>query len=159
MADRTTHIVYKTQPIAGMASHIIADGVTIGIGALVQFESGYLNHWDSSNKVLAGILVGGDDRLKDGVITGETSDTPPPGGRVQDGVTLMHVPVAGTVTQADVGALVYCADSDAANLTKTDPGKAPVGFLRYFRSTSDCDVQLFTTAEHMAGLATGAWLT
>src|SRR5210317_1315422 len=115
MADATAKKIHKTRPNAGVGSYVIADGVTLFEGQLVQLQSGYLNHWDKTGKFL-GILVGGDDRAGDGVIIGETSDTQPPEGRVNEsGVVLMHVAVAGTPTQADVGNLVYCADHDLAN--------------------------------------------
>jgi hypothetical protein len=149
--------IHKTRPNAGVSSYVIADGVTLYEGQLVQLKSGYLDHWDKTGQFV-GILVGGDDRAGDGVIIGETSDTPPPEGRVNEsGVILMHVAVGGTPTIADVGALVYCNDSDVANLTKTDAANAVVGRLVRFRSASDCDVQLFTPAEHLAGEADATW--
>jgi hypothetical protein len=157
MADASAKKIHKTRPNAGVGSYIIADGVTLYEGQLVQLESGYLNHWDETGDFL-GILVGGDDRAGDGVIIGETSDTPPPEGRVNEsGVVLMHVAVAGTATQAKVGDLVFCADSDVANLTLTDTTNPPVGRLVRFRSVSDCDVQLFTPAEYSAGIADATW--
>lgn len=157
MADASAKTIHKTRPNSGVGSYVIADGVTLYEGQLVQLESGYLNHWDKTGKFL-GILVGGDDRAGDGVIIGETSDTPPPEGRVDEsGVVLMHVAVAGSPTIADVGGLVYANDSDVANLTKTDAANAVVGRLVRFRSASDCDVQLFTPAEHAAGIADATW--
>jgi len=149
--------IHKTRPNAGVSSYVIADGVTLYEGQLVQLKAGYLDHWDKTGQFV-GILVGGDDRAGDGVIIGETSDTPPPEGRVNEsGVILMHVAVGGTPTIADVGALIYCNDSDVANLTKTDAANAVVGRLVRFRSASDCDVQLFTPAEHLAGEADATW--
>ena len=157
MADATAKKIHKTRPNSGVGSYVIADGVTLYEGQLVQLQSGYLNHWDKTGQFL-GILVGGDDRAGDGVIIGETSDANPPEGRVDEsGVVLMHVAVAGTPTIADVGALVYCGDSDVASLTKTDAANAVVGRLVRFRSASDCDVQLFTPAEHAAGIADATW--
>jgi hypothetical protein len=157
MADASAKQIHKTRPNSGVGSYVIADGVTLYEGQLVQLQSGYLNHWDKTGQFL-GILVGGDDRAGDGVIIGETSDTPPPEGRVNEsGVVLMHVAVAGTPTIADVGGLVYANDSDVANLTKTDAANAVVGRLVRFRSASDCDVQLFTPAEHLAGEADATW--
>ena len=156
MADLAVNTIHKTQP-RGQNSYIIADGVTLPIGSLVQAQSGYLNHWDETGQFL-GVLINAHSRAGDGTILGETSDTPPVHGTVDEsGVTLMHVAVGGTVTQADVGALVYCADSNPANLTKTDTTNPPVGRLVYFRSTSDCDVQLFTPTEWLAGDAGAAW--
>lgn len=156
MADQAAKAVRKTRA-RGYNSYPIADEVTIYEGQLVQLEGGYLNHWDETGKFL-GILLGGDDRLKDGVLEGEVSDTPPPEGRVDEsGVILMHVAVGGTPAQTDVGALVYCADSNPANLTKTDTTNPPVGRLVRFRSTSDCDVELFTPGEWLAGDAGASW--
>lgn len=157
MADQAAKAIRKTAPRAGVGAYPIADGVVIYEGMLSQLESGYLNHWDETGKFL-GIVTGGVDRAKDGVLTGETSDSPPVEGFVDEsGVTLMHMAVAGTVTQADVGALVYCADSNPANFTKTDTTNPPVGRIKRFRSASDCDVELFTPAEWLAGDAGAAW--
>jgi len=157
MADLGARTVHKTAPRGGRNSYRITDGVTLYEGAFVQAESGYLDHWDETGQFL-GILLAGDDRAGDGVIIGETSDSVPPEGRVDEsGVTLMHMAVAGTVTIADVGALVYCADSNPANMTKTDTTNPPIGRLVRVRSASDCDVQLFTPTEWLAGDAGAAW--
>lgn len=157
MADRTTNKIYKTLGGDGTHSWPIADGVTIGVGALVQLESGYLNHWNEAG-VFAGLMLGGDARAGDAVFIGETSDSPPPRGIVDiSGRIVSGVAVAGSVTIADQGALVYCADSDMANLTKTDTTNPPVGVLLTVRSASDCDVKLFSLAEHLAGNAGATW--
>lgn len=162
MADRTTNKTppYSSQPRSGTASYIVANGVSLGIGALVQLEGGYLDHWDGTGDYFVGILVGGGGRhATTDVVVGNTSATPPVEGIVDEsGRILAHVAVAGTVAQTDVGALVYCADSDVASLTKTDAANKVVGRLVRFRSTSDCDVQLFTPAEWLAGVASGTWL-
>lgn len=155
MADRTANKVYKTQGGYETRSYVIADGVTLGVGALVQLESGVLNHWDETGQFV-GIVIGGDDRAKDGVLLGETSDTPPPEARVAIGATLMHVAVAGTPA-GKVGQLVYSADSDPASFTMTDTTHPPVGVLQRVRSASDCDVRLFTPEEWLAGDAGAAW--
>lgn len=156
MADQAAKVIRKTRA-RGVESHVIADGVTVYEGMLAQSQSGYCNHWDETGQFL-GLVVGGDDRAKDGVLLGETSDTPPPEARIDcSGVILMHMAVAGTVTQADVGALIYCATSNPADMTKTDTTNPPIGRLVKFRSTSDCDVQLFTPAEWLAGDAGAAW--
>lgn len=158
MSDQAAKVIRKTSD-RGRGSYQIANTVVLYEGQLCQLESGYLNHWDQTGTFL-GILLGGDDRAKDGVLTGNTSDTPPPEGRVDEsGTVLMHVAVGGSPTIANQGALIYCADSNPANLTKTDTTHPPVGWLKRFRSSSDCDVQLFTPAEFLAGIATGAWLT
>lgn len=157
MADKSTKTVFKTSPRAGVGAYRIADGITLYEGTLVQLQSGYLNHWDETGDFL-GILVGGASRLNDGVIIGETSDGQPPEGYVDEsGLNLMHVAVGGSPTIANVGALVYCADSDPANMTITDTTNPPIGWLKRFRSASDCDVQLFTPAEWQAGDAGATW--
>lgn len=151
MADQGAHAMRKTCA-RGVRSYQIADGVTVYAGMLAQLESGFLNHWTGTSPgQFVGIVLGGDDRARDGVLLGETADTPPTEARVDEsGVVLMHVAVAGTVTQADVGAYVYCADSDVANLTKTvGSNLRPVGRLVRFRSATDCDVELLTPAEDL----------
>lgn len=150
--------IYKTRPNAGTGSYRVANGVTLAEGELVQLQAGYLNQWDKTGKFL-GMLVGGDTTAA-GAILGDTTVANPPEGRVNEsGVVVMHVAVAGGVTIADQGALVYCADHDLANLTKTDAANAVVGRLVRFRTASDCDVQLFTPAEHAAGVAGTTWTT
>lgn len=157
MSDKAAKTIFKTKCRSGFASYVIADGVTLYEGALVQLESGYLNHWDETGKFI-GLLIAGDDRGRDGTILGEISDTPPVQGRVDEsGVTLCHMAVAGTVTIADVGALVYCADSDPANMTKTDTTNPPIGRIVRVGSATDVDVELFTPTEWLAGDAGAAW--
>lgn len=158
MADLAADFLHKTRPRSGRDAYIIADGVSIPIGAFVQTQNGYLNHWDETGE-FQGVLIGGDDRLGDGVFTGETSDTPPPEGRVDNsGVILMHVAtLAGTPTQAKVGDLVFCATSNPADLTLTDTTNPPIGVLDYFRSATDVDIRLFTPTEFLAGIADGTW--
>lgn len=157
MADQAAKAIRKTAPRAGVGAYPIADGVVVYEGMLCQLESGYLNHWDETGQFL-GIVLAGDDRALDGVLLGEVSDTPPVEARVDEsGVTLMHMAVAGTVTQADVGALVYCADSNPANFTKTDTTNPPVGWIKRFRSASDCDVKLFSADAWRAGDAGATW--
>lgn len=158
MADAAARTIHKTAPNSGRWSYIMADGITLFEGQLVQLQSGYLNHWDQSGSFL-GILLGGDDRLKDGVLIGETGDSPPPEARVdQSGVVLMHLAsVGGTPTQAKLGHHVFSADSDTASMTMTDTNNPPVGRLVRFRSATDVDVQLWTPGEFDAGIADNAW--
>lgn len=156
MTDQAVHVVRKTQQGVSTEAGIIANGVTVYQGMLAQYEGGYINHWDEVGQ-FAGLVIGGKDRARDGVLLGNTSDTPPPEAIIAKGATLMHVAVGGSPTQADVGKLVYCADSNPANLTKTDTTNPPVGRLKRFRSATDCDVQLFTPEEWLAGDAGAAW--
>lgn len=154
MADQTTNKFRNFRPRGGTVSQEIADGVTIGIGALVQIQSGKLNHWDKSG-IFLGVLINGDSRLDDGVITGESSDRFPPRGTVDiSGVTLTGVAVANATA---AGALVHCADSDPANLTTATAQEPPIGYISDFRSASDCDVTFFTPSEFLAGIAGATW--
>lgn len=151
MADLSSHLVLETAPGGSTWAYPIADGVTIPAGALVQLENGYLNHADGTDQFL-GILIGGDDRAGDGVFTGETSDTPPPEGRVDEsGRILKNVTLAGTVTQAKVGSKVYETGSDPNDMTLTDTTRPAVGILKRFVNSTTGDVQLFTPAEYEAG--------
>ena len=154
MADAAAKIVYKTRPRSGRDAYIIADGVTVYEGMLVGIAAGYANHWAdaAADEVFAGILLGGDDRARDGIIIGETSDTPPPECRVDtSGVVLMHLTIAGTPTQAKVGDPVYSADSAVASITLTIGAlNHLIGHMIRYRSSTDVDVQLITPAEFMA---------
>jgi hypothetical protein len=117
-------------------------------------EAGYLNHWaDGANDVFAGIMLGGDDRAGDGILIGETDDTPDPHGFVDtSGVVLMHLDSVGdTPTQAKVGDLVYCSTSNTDDMTLESSGAThPIGYMIRFRTATDVDVQLFTPAEMLA---------
>lgn len=158
MSDATATKKWKTQPRAGVGAYPVASGVTVHPGMLCQLEGGYLNHWDETGQFL-GIVLGDAQGVAPGAaVTGTASGSVY--ARVdQSGVTLMHIAVGGTPAATDVGALVYCNDSDVANITKTDTTDPPVGILVAFRSTSDCDVMLFTPTEHAAGIANATWLS
>jgi hypothetical protein len=159
MTDRTADKLYDTRPNSGRDSFIIADGVVLAAGTLVQLGSGYADHHDGTGNFL-GIVIGGDDRAGDGVLTGETSDAKPPEAFVDtSGVIVKSIAVAGTATQAKVGDLVYAGDSDLATATLTQPTTDyPIGILHRFVSVTDCDVKLFTPMEHSLGIEAGIGL-
>ena len=152
MTDRTANVTYTTRARAGRTSFPMADGVTIGIGALVQTQAGYLNHWDQTGE-FQGLLIGGKARAGDAILIGETSDTPPPEGFVDSsGVTITGLTIAGTPTQAKVGDYVYCADSDLASVTLAVTGSQPVGWMSRYTSATNQDLTLFTPEEAKASL-------
>jgi len=146
MADLSVKTIHKSEPgaSAGQSSYPVANGVTVPIGALVQLQSGFLNHYDHTGFFL-GVMVNG-DADEDGIVTGDTSATPQPLGTVDEsGVVLMHVAVASATV---AGVPIWCADSNPGSFTITDPTTyGPIGWLKKFRSASDCDVQLFTPGE------------
>jgi hypothetical protein len=123
---------------------------------LASLEGGYLNHWaDGANDVFAGLVIGpgigiGVDE-SEGML-GNTSLTPIPEASVDTGgVTLMHLSIGGTATQAKVGDLVYSADSDLASITLDASGRThPIGWMSRYRSATDVDVTLFTPSEMLA---------
>jgi hypothetical protein len=155
MADLAANTQLKTRP-RGRSEYPIANGVTLFVGAFVGIEGGYANHWAGGvNDVFGGICLGAGEGVSTttGALTGNTSATPLPSVRVDDsGVTIMHVAgLGGTATQAKVGDLVYCPDSNPANMTLTIGAlNHPIGFLSKFRATADVDVTLFTSAEMLA---------
>jgi hypothetical protein len=154
MADLAKNLSTLQYRKPGLLHGPMADGITLFHGMLVGIESGYLNHWaDGANDVFAGILILGDDRAWDGVLTGETSDTLVPQASVDtSGLILEHLAsLGGTPTQAKVGDYVYSATSNPDDLTLDNTSRNhPVGFLCYYRSATDCDVQLFSIGEHLA---------
>jgi len=155
MADQSTKVVRKTRDSEGRDAFPIADGVTVYEGMLCGLEAGYINHWaDGANDVFLGVVLGGKDRGGDGILLGETSDTPPPEAWVDtSGVILQHLDsVGGTPTQAKVGDLVYSLTSnpDDMTLTAVTANNHPIGILWRFRSATDVDVKLFTPAEMLA---------
>jgi len=153
MVDVTARKTLATKTRSGRSAYPIADGVTLFEGALVGLEGGYLNHWaDGANDVFVGIVLGDALGVSPGAaLTGDTSGTPVPEARVDDsGVTLLGLDsVDGTPTAANVGDVVYCTTSNTDDLTLT-PGTHPIGFLSGFRSATDVDVTLLTTAEMLA---------
>lgn len=157
MTDIAAHTILKTRPRAGRDSFPIADGETLYAGGLVQLSGGFLADWDDAGaaSTFMGILIGGKDRARDGIIIGETDDTPDPEGYVDtSGVVLMHlasVAGQGALAQTNVGDLIYCGDSDVASMTTVGSGNTdPIGYLIRFRTTTDVDVQLFTPTEFLA---------
>ncbi len=152
MAPRTQKLVIETTPRAGRNSYTIANGVTLVEGCLVGLSGGYLIHWvQGATDVFQGILIGGDSRLNDGVIVGNTADTPAPKGFVDNsGVTLKHLTsVTGAAAITDIGDPVESADSDVDSLTTTITVH-PIGYISGWRSTSDVDVTLYTPTEMLA---------
>jgi hypothetical protein len=153
MTDLAVRTIYKTKARAGRNAYKIADGVTVYEGMLCSLEGGYLNHWaDGANDVFLGILLGGDSRLGDGVIIGETSDPNPPHGFVDDsGGVLMHITVAGSPDATKVGDLVYSEFSNVSDITLNASGRThPIGWMSAYRSSTDQDVTLFTPSEMLA---------
>src|SRR5210317_817122 len=155
MVDVTARKTLATKSRSGRSAYPIANGVTLYEGALVGLEGGYLNHWaDGANDVFVGIVLGDALGVSPGAaLTGDTSGTPVPEARVDDsGVTLLGLDsVDGTPTAAKVGDVVYCTTSNTDDLTLTAGAlNHPVGFMSAFRSATDVDVTLFTTAEHLA---------
>lgn len=154
MADVAADTIIETSPRAGRLSFPIADTIVLYAGTLVQLSAGYLDHWDDAGagSTFMGILIGGKDRVGDGVLTGQTADDPDPRGFVDtSGVTLMHLAsINGTPTQAKVGDLIYCGTSNTDDMDLQSSGNTnPIGWLKEFRTATDCDVQLFTPAEFL----------
>ena len=154
MADVTAHTILETRPRSGRDAFPITDGVTAYAGMLVGIQGGHANHWaDGANDVFAGLSLGGDDRAGDGILTGETSDSPDPQLFVDtSGVTLMHLTtVDNTPTQAAVGDYVYCESSNTDDIDMLSTlHTSPIGWLIRYRTASDVDVQLVTPTEFLA---------
>lgn len=148
MTNLTTNTMPDTAPNGGRKAYPIANGVTLGAGALVMLDgNGYLTHWlgSSAGSKFRGILANGDSKDGDGALVGDTSLAIPPEGHVDEsGVTLTHRSIGGTVNQGVVGDPVYSADSDPASLTLAATTANPVGVVTRFRSATDVDVELFS---------------
>ena len=158
MVDATADAFPSYRQDANTDAFVIVDAVELFRGSLVQLQAGFLNHWDETGKFV-GMLMDGTEKTNTSGILGATGDDIPPEGRVLSGLILQRLAaVGGTPAQAKVGDLVFCADSDIANLTMTDTTNPPVGTLWRFRSTTDVDVKLFTAGEFEAGIASGTWL-
>jgi len=161
MTDRTTPKIIVTRPSSGRDAFPIANAVRLAPGTLVQLSSGYADHWDDAGagSTFMGVAIAGENSgnaATDDPSTwlGDTSGLPAPDPEVHvdtSGVILMHLAsLAGTVTQATVGDLVYSADSDTDSLTQDSSGRTnPIGFIIRWRSATDVDVQLFTPAEFL----------
>lgn len=157
MADLTANTLYKTCPRSGRWSYRVADGEVLAVGALVQLKSGYLEEWDETGQFI-GMVIGGVDRARDGVITGEVSDSPPVEAVVDEsGMIINNIAVGGSPAIANIGALVYCATGNIADCTITDTTNPPIGRLVRIKSSTSLSVQLFTPTEWLAGDAGAAW--
>lgn len=156
MTDRAINIQYETSGMNRLAVPI-TNGETLPIGTLVQIQSGFANHYDGTG-VFLGLVIGGENVNADGEPVGNTALSPDPKVFVDaSGPKVIGIPVASSTV---IGAYVYCDDSDLANATVSQPTTdAPIGVIVGWRSATDCDVKLFTPAEHMLGVAGGgaAW--
>ena len=125
----------------GQKAMTVVSGDIVYAGGLVGTDpNGFLFPWDGAAAAdkFAGIAketVTGDGTLKCAVDT--------------SGVVLEGVAVTGA-TQAGVNSLVYCSTDNPADFTLTATTAGAVGWLCHFVSASDCDVELFTPAEHLA---------
>lgn len=153
MADLAATKIVQTKPRAGVSRIVMADGVSFFPGMLVGIEGGYANHWaDGANDVFAGVLMNGDSRTFDGVLTGATGDDRPPAAHVDtSGVTLTGLSVGGSPVATNVGDVVYSADSDPASITIDATGRThPIGYLSAYHGATDQEVTLFTPTEALA---------
>ena len=154
MADQAVDVIHKTRA-SDRQSGPITNAVTLYEGALVGFQGGYVNHFaNGATDVFAGICLGPGIGIDPGAaLLGATSSTPIPEVRIDtSGVTLMHLAsVDGTPSQAKVGNVVYAHSSNVEDLDLTADTTIyePVGWLSYFRSTTDVDVTLFSASEYI----------
>lgn len=149
MANLTRRATYGTEVRAGRDSWPIADGVTLFPGALVGVNAaGYLDKWsDTAGMILAGILLAGNPDVNP--LTGSTSTTPNPEGRVNvNGDYIRDVPIA-TLTQAGVNSKVYCTtdnlEEDCTLTAASNVGE--IGIVTRFRSAGRGDIQLYSHSE------------
>ena len=146
MTNPTFARTWETSPRAGSDVYLVKDATTLYAGELVATDAnGLLDHWNGATAALrfCGVLQQ--------TVTGDTS-----AGTVgivdTSGATLKHVAVTGGA-QATVNSLVYSADGNiATGLTTSATTAGAIGILKFYRSASDCDVELFTPAEHEAKL-------
>ena len=67
------------------------------------------------------------------------------------GPVIKNTSVTGVTADTDVGTLVYCTSDDSDDMTITHAtGLIPVGRVYRHRSTTYCDVKLFTPSESWA---------
>jgi hypothetical protein len=151
MADLAVNTIHATKGADRLAVPM-TNAAVLPIGTLVQVASGLADHYDGTSTLL-GIVVGGENTNSSGIPVGDTSLTPDAACYVDaSGVVLLGQSATGATV---VGELVYCNDSNIANATVTQPTTdAPIGYIVGWRSATDCDIKLFTAAEHMIGVAT-----
>jgi len=156
MTDRTAHKSYdfRAGPTHYQKSWIIADGVTVAQGTLIQVQAGYANHWDdtSGDDRFAGIATNADSYNNDGIWLGEITPTlnrRTPRVTVDEGAIITNFDSLGSTTAiTDIGSFVYCPDSDPDNMTLESSGNTSIiGILEDWRSTTDTDIRLFTMIE------------
>lgn len=143
MTNLSASLTVKTRP-RGRTAVVVKDATQLYAGALVGVADadGLLDNWNNTATTrFLGVLLENVLGATATLVTGKVDTS---------GAILQHVAVAGTATQAKVGEPVYCADGNLAGLTMTATTSPAIGLLTYFRSTSDCDVTLFTPEEAVA---------
>jgi hypothetical protein len=131
----------KTRDYVVKTAEVIYDSALVGTdlnGDLIAMD-------DVATTIFAGVAEGGP-------VTGDDTATPPVAATVRDnGVVLEGVDVAGVSDRASINQVVYCATDNIADLSLTPTTNTfPIGFLIGWRSNTDMDVKLFTTAEYLA---------
>lgn len=143
MANLTANTVIKTAS-RGTRAYVVRNGVQLYAGALVCLDAdGFLtNCADTAGFRFVGVL------LED--VLGNTSATPPVEGRVDtSGLVLLNRDVFVVSAQSDVNSLVYTTTGNPADMTLTaTTNLKAVGYVTRWYSSTKCDVQLFTDAEH-----------
>jgi len=128
------------------------DTIYLGMLAGIDNTSKHLSHWDDgASSVFLGVVVRADSRLNDGVFEGEASDTPPPEATVNiSGYTFEGLTAVGG-SPTGIGQVVYCVDSNPANMTVEASGKNHIiGIITRFTSATDLDVTLLPFLTHVA---------
>lgn len=126
-------------PYVVLTSSVIYQGALVGVAS-----SGFLVPWaNTAGHRFVGQAVAG--------VTGNSAATPPVTAIVDDsGCDLLRAAVTGAV-QTSVGALVYSATDNPADLTMSATANVKaVGIVLRFHSAGVADVRLFTPTEHAA---------
>ena len=141
MANLTADTTHETRPRGGVRSYTVLSGATLFAGSLVGADAaGFLAKWaDTVGHEFQGLLLAG--AVGDGTVKGRVDCS---------GKTIMEATV-GSLVQASVNALVYCATDNPADFSLSAATNVnAVGWVSRYNSAGVGEVTLFTPEEHLA---------
>lgn len=147
MADPTSTISRAYEADANRCDYIIknSEAMVVGGFAGLNRSTGLVEFMDDADDLISlGVVIGqskGDNTL----LTGDGSTY---GLVARSGIILSSVAVTGASAVTDNMKPVYCTDGQTLTLTKPTSG-SPVGYVHLWRTSTTCDVYLYTPQEQM----------
>lgn len=145
MADLTKDTPRRTRQRRYNNGHVLTNAVTVYAGSFIGLvrSTGRATKWaDTAGLEFLGYAERG--------AVGDTSASPPVEVEVnEEGQVLEGVTVTGGSAITDNGDFVYAADDGLLTLTPT-VNVGPIGKVLRWRTSTNCDVRLFTPEEYQA---------